>query len=269
MAKKVQIHEIEAEYKSLPRPHAIKAIDDRQVTTIFSVAGVLDSYDDIVLPGAFAKTIADRGSKIFHLWSHDFFSPPIAVVKSLREIPRDELPPSILAEYPEAAGGAEAVSEFLETDRANEVLSGLKAGAPLGASFGYDVITMSFAQQDGKEVRLLKEVRLHEISTVLWGANPAALGSKMPLDILARHLKAFAADVKAGRRNAGTDQERINEIARLSLELGADNIKLLDEAIDEAADKAGLLAREQKQEPPLIPLEVLRAKLHTELGLYI
>lgn len=168
--------QVQAEYKSLPI-HT-KAIDGRTVTTLFSVFGNIDAYSDRIWPGAFTNTIAQRGGKVLHLWQHDFESPPIAVVKSLREVTRDELPPDIQQQYPEATGGAEATSEFLDTPRASEVLAALTAGSPLEASFGYDPIKIDFTTEGEQKIRNLREVRLWELSTVLWGANPATLGSK-------------------------------------------------------------------------------------------
>lgn len=168
--------DVPPEFKSLPL-HT-KAVDDRTVTTLFSVFGNVDAYGDRIWPGAFANTIAQRGDKVLHLWQHDFEEPPIAVVKSVREVTREELPENVLADYPDATGGAEATSEFLETSRADDVLKALRAGSPLQASFGYDVIKSDFTTEGDTKVRNLREVRLWELSTVLWGANPATLGSK-------------------------------------------------------------------------------------------
>src|SRR5690242_20738236 len=93
----------------------VKKVSDREVTGLFSILGNLDDYADVIWPGAFAKTFQERAGKILHLWQHDFSSPPIAVVKSLREVGRDELPPEVLSAAPEALGGAEVVREYLDT----------------------------------------------------------------------------------------------------------------------------------------------------------
>ena len=222
----------------------VKAIDGRAVTGIFSVLGNLDDYQDKIWPGAFAKTFAERGSKVLHLWQHDFSNPPIAVIKSLREVTRAELPDSVLAEAPEAMGGAEVVREYLDTPRANEVLAALKAGAPLQMSFAYDAIKYDFealpdAKYDWEQIRNLREVRVWETSDVLWGANAATVASKtlhLPLDVLVQQLQAALEQVKSGRRNSATDQERINTIAALAIELGADNVKTIDSPRDDDKD---------------------------------
>ncbi len=230
------------EIKTLPQ--LTKAIEGRTVTTLFSVAGNVDSYQDRMWPGAFTKTFRERGNKVLHLWQHNFDMPPIGVVKGLRELTREELPPEVLSDYPEATGGAEAVTDFLDTARAEEVLKALQGGAPLEASFGYDALRYDFTEEADAQIRNLREVRLWEVSTVLWGANAASLGSKfyLPLDFLSDQLGVHLAARKDGRRNATGDQARINQIAELAAELGADNIKLLD-----AADKAALTEGKQTQ----------------------
>jgi HK97 family phage prohead protease len=218
----------------------VKKVDDRTVTGIFSVMGNLDSYNDVIWPGAFSKTFQERAGKVLHLWQHDFESPPIAVVKSLREISRDELPPQVLEAAPEALGGAEVVREYLDTPRASEVLAGIKAGAPLQMSFAYDAVKYDFQELPGAKYewerqRNLRELRLYETSDVLFGANDATLASKslrLPLDVLLKqlgyHLDEWLSEGKEGRRNATGDQARINTIAKLAIELGADNVKLAE-----------------------------------------
>lgn len=258
--------DIVIEYKSLARPHAIKAIEDRTVTTVFSVAQVLDSYGDKVMPGAFNKTIAERGDKVFHLWSHQFDQPAIGVVKALREIPRDQLPESVLRDYPEASGGAEAVTEILDTPRGNEILTGIKAGAPYGASFGYDALKYAFIEENGMNVRLLQEVRLHEVSTVLWGANPAAgLGKQiLPIDELLKQLYIVADELKAGNRHSETDYKLIDTLHDVATKLGARTCKgiLTDDDKSKTLQKLSALRpsnTRKRQEPVAITGLWLRA----------
>lgn len=187
-----------AEVKSLPQH--IKAIDGRTVTTLFSVAGNVDHGSDRVIGGAFAKTIAERGTKILHLWNHNYNEPPIAVVKSLREIARAELPAEVQSAYPDATGGAEAVSEYIDSPQANSVLAAIKAGAPMEASFGYDVIQADFTNEEKgatkTRIRNIKELRLHELSTVVFGANSATVASKALATPTASKVRATLQRIK-------------------------------------------------------------------------
>lgn len=222
----------------------VKAIDGRKVTGIYSVYGNLDDYSDKIWPGAMAKTIAERGSKILHLWQHDFSCPPIAKIISLREVGRDELPEAVLAQAPEAMGGAEVTREYLKTPRADEVLANLTAGVPLQMSFAYDALKYDYealpgAKYEWERMRNLREIRLWETSDVLWGANDATIASKaaLPLDYLLKQFMLVLDELrenKDGRRNSAADQTRINTIAKIAIELGADNVELLVAPLDDA-----------------------------------
>lgn len=191
-------------------PHYTKTIDDRTVTTLFSVSGTIDAYTDRMLPGAFKKTFQERGSKILHLWAHDEAMPPIAVIKSLREIDRADLPADIQAAFPDATGGAECVSEYLDTQFANDILTGLKSGSPMQASFQYDVLQSTFTNEDTGQrklrVRNIQEVRLYEVSTCNLGANDATRGAKSRPPT-PRALKTVLRDLKM----PGMDMEPIWE----------------------------------------------------------
>lgn len=208
------------ELKALP--HFTKAISGRSVTGIFSVFGNTDSYDDIIRPGAFAKTLRERGSKIIHLWQHDFWAPPIATIDNIRELSRDELPEQIRREYPEALGGMEVTRTYVNTPRADEVFTLLQAGVPLEMSFAFDPIKIEYGEKDGRQVRYLTEVRLYETSDVNWGANSATMASRsgFPLDMLVLHLEHYTQEAKAGARHSAADTELLNRVHRCALDLG-------------------------------------------------
>lgn len=214
------------EYKSLPQ--FIKEISGRTVTGIFAVHGNVDSGLDRSHLGAFAKTFAEQRSRAKFLWNHDFFAPPIATIKGLREVGRDELPAEALAVAPDATGGAEVTREYLDTPRGNEVLEGIKSGAITEMSYGYDAIKMDFTTEGQGEaavrIRELREVRLYDVSDVLWGMNPATVGAKagLPLELIAQTLAALNEDIKAGRRNASADLKLINAIHSAAVALGCD-----------------------------------------------
>lgn len=255
-------------------PQFVKEINGRQVTGVFSVFGVRDRIGDIVHPGAFAKTIQERGGSIFHLWQHDFMNPPVASIDLIREIGRDELPEAVLAKYPEATGGAEVTRTYLNTLRGNEVLESIVAGVPLQMSFGYDTIKsdpgISFL--DGVPVNNLRELRLWETSDVLWGMNSATTASKedfadTPLSLLLLQVSAALENMKAGSRNNAEDLARINRIAQLAVELGANNVQMITADEDEMEDdeKSETAVVDEKgnaqRRAGLSPLALLGAKL--------
>ena len=229
------------EYKTVPQ--YLKGVDGNTVDGVFSVSGILDSYRDIVEPGAFTKTFDERGGKTLHLWQHDFFSPPTAVIESLVEIGRQELPEIIRVKYPESTGGAMVSRTYFDSPRAKEVLAAITAGSPLQMSFGYDTIRyeMRIDEETDETIRHLLELRLWETSDVLWGANEATLASKelppIAIETVLGALDNYLSSLKEGRRNATTDAARINQIAILAFELGATSIKLVEEEADDE-DKA-------------------------------
>lgn len=206
----------------------IKAVKDREATGVFSLFGNVDSYDDRAWSGMFLATFARRARKTYHLWQHDTTQPPIAVVKSLRELTRDELPAEILRDYPEATGGAEVVREYLDTPRGNEVLTAIKAGAPLQMSFMYDALKYDYerkpdAKYSWEEIRNLREVELYETSDVLFGANDGTVASKTTAEQLTLHvlLRQLTTQLKAGARHSATDTALLDEIHRMIVDLGA------------------------------------------------
>lgn len=216
------------EYKSLPS--FVKAVDPetRTVTGVFAVHGNIDSYADISHPGSFKKTIAERGDRVKFLWNHDFFGgPPIAKVLGIREIGRDELPESVLSRASNATGGVEIVRQYMKTGRAAEVFEAVAEGASDEMSYGYDPIVMDFSEVDGTQVRNLREIRLWEVSDVIFGANPATAGSKlaMPADVLLKHIDYFLESLKAGARHNAADTKLLNAIHKAALDLGATNCK--------------------------------------------
>lgn len=202
-------------------PTHVKKIDGNLVTGIAAVMGNLDSYDDRIWPGSFTKTLRERYGKIYHLWQHDFDCPPIAQITELREVGRDELPPVVLQEAPEAMGGLLVTREYLPTPRAAEVLENLKAGVPLQMSFAYDAIKYDFEEKPGakyewERIRNLREVRLYETSDVLWGANDATVAAKgaFPIEVLIKHLAGRELPLDIIVENLGTRELPIEMLVK-------------------------------------------------------
>lgn len=213
-----------AEQKIIPQH--IKAVNGREVTGVFAVFGNLDSYDDRIWPGAFLETFAQDAKRMYHLWQHDTSQPPIAVIKSLREVTRDQLPAEVLAYAPEAMGGAEVTREYLKTPRGDEVLAAIEAGSPLRMSFMYDALRYDFerkpdAKYSWEEIRNLRQLKTYETSDVLFGANEATTASKSLEHTPKQLLRQLYAQLKAGQRHSSADIALLNEVHRMLVELGA------------------------------------------------
>lgn len=180
-------------------------VNEREVTGIVSVFGVKDSYNDIIKKGAFTKTIKENFNRVRFLWQHNWFDPPIAAIKDLKEVGKGKLPDKIRDNFPEATGGLSVTSEYLNTPRGDEILEGVKTGALNEMSIGYDVIDSRFDKDpDGPTIRTLKEVRLWDTSIVNWGANPATVAKKSVLPFKETPMNCENAiwDVKKEREGA-------------------------------------------------------------------
>lgn len=165
------------EYKALPQ--FTKAIEDRSVTGVFAVHGNVDEGGDRSWPGSFANIAVNGRTRARFVWQHRTDEPPVAAIKSIREVGRNELPQTVLGYAPEATGGVEVTREYLDTPRGNEILAGIKAGAIDEMSYAYDVTRFDFEEIEGRGmVRNIREVKLYDISDVLWGMNPATTAAK-------------------------------------------------------------------------------------------
>ena len=152
------------------------------VEAFFAVFGNVDQGKDIVHPGAFAKTFAERGGKVKVLDNHQTDSIMRAIGKPLvlKEVGRDELPGDLLLQNPDATGGAFArVQMLMDTPEGKGAFVRLRDKAVTEWSFGYDALDFDFSteKQNGGDVnvRNLRQVKLYEISPVLFAMNEATI----------------------------------------------------------------------------------------------
>lgn len=132
--------------------------EDGTFTGYASVFGVVDSHRDIVVKGAFSKSISSRpASKVRMLLEHNHSGEPVGVWKSLVEDDR----------------GLKATGQLiLGTTKGRETYELMKAGAYDSLSIGYR--TKSARMDKAKGVRMLDEVQLEEISLVNFPSNDQA-----------------------------------------------------------------------------------------------
>lgn len=162
--------------------------EGRIVKQIFAVCGNLDEGDDIIHAGAFIKTLAERASDVQVLWQHNGYEPPIGVPLLLKEIGRTELPAELLALYPEAEGALFGTTEYLDTPRGNEVLTGIAKKAIKKNSIGFRAIKADFETignpndpANGVTIRHIRELALLDVSPVNWSMNRATMNLKSAL----------------------------------------------------------------------------------------
>lgn len=147
--------------KFIERPFTIKSIEtDGTFTGHASIFGEMDSYRDIVLPGAFQKSLQEdfiaKGRKVPMLWQHDPKS-PIGVYTEIKE--------DKIGLYVEGQCN-------MDVQKGREAHSLMKQGALSGLSIGYDTV---ISEWDEKAItRKLMEVSLWEVSPVTFPAGDGA-----------------------------------------------------------------------------------------------
>lgn len=165
------------EYKSLGMFEPVE-ISDRIVTGFVSVMGNIDDGRDMILNGAFDRSIKNF-VRVKHLWMHDTSKPPIAKILEIREVGKDFLPTSFLEATPDATGALMVKREYLKHEFADQVLNGIQQNVITESSIGFDVNQFEITlDKNGKPYRVLKELKLWDTSDVLWGMNSATTNLK-------------------------------------------------------------------------------------------
>lgn len=154
-------------YQTKNISYSVKDVDEAKgiVTLYASAFGNVDSVGDIVMPGAFTKTITEGKNRIMHLWQHDSYE-PIGRPQSLIEDSKGLL-----------------VESFITTAKNGDYRKLYAEGIINEHSIGYSVIKEESDHQKG--VNYLKELKLYEYSSVTWGANSETptIGMKSMIDI--------------------------------------------------------------------------------------
>ncbi|ADG97637.1 phage prohead protease, HK97 family [Segniliparus rotundus DSM 44985] len=161
----------------------IRPLPEREgvFTAYASCFGNRDLHGDVVVKGAFAKTLAqwaEKGRPIPLLYGHDFSDPELCVGK-------------VLTASEDDTGLLVTASLDLDNPKAAQVHRLMKDGRLAQMSFAFDVL-------DSERVKAgwdLKELRLHEVSVVPIGANPDA-------EVL---------DVKAGRAISARNEAALRD----------------------------------------------------------
>uniref|UniRef100_A0A6H1ZF37 Putative peptidase n=1 Tax=viral metagenome TaxID=1070528 RepID=A0A6H1ZF37_9ZZZZ len=170
------------EYKILPQFVKELDIPSRTVTGIFAVHGNIDEGGDISVNGSFGKQLNDgsRQRQRF-LWAHNSYNPPVASIKGICEVEKADLPEAVLKWAPEATGGVLVTRKYYDgVELADWVFKGIQEGDVTEMSYGYDPVVYEIVDDDERPKlrRILREIKLFDISDVNWGMNPATAGVK-------------------------------------------------------------------------------------------
>jgi hypothetical protein len=172
-----------------------------------------DLGGDVILPGAFAKTIQSNNGTFPLLWQHDSRE-PVGTIKATDD----------------AYGLRVAGQLLMGLPLAQKAYALMKSGIIKGLSIGYDTIR-STDNPDG--TRALQELRLWEGSIVTFPMNPLAAVSSVksaaeveaylkhltPSDIdaeLLAHLRSIAGEVKRLITAPAGDPEVVDAVKQLA-----------------------------------------------------
>lgn len=164
-----------------------------------AIFGNEDSYNDIIVAGAFTKTIAGKeGKRIRLCLQHDMDD----VIGKIIELKEDERGLWFRAKISNTTKGRD-LAELIQDEAINEI------------SIGYKSIVWEI--DEVRNVRMLKEVQLYEISFVSRAANPQAV-------IQATEVKTEIHEKKVEEM---TDEELIEQKKTLEKEIEIRQFKQL------------------------------------------
>lgn len=139
----------------------IKDIDtsEGRIQGYFAVFGNVDSDGDMIMPGAFKRSLSNNMARVKHLLQHDP-SKPLSSAKSGLKIREDST-------------GLYFDSTITKTSWGKDTLLLYMDGVVDEHSIGYEVLK----DQKASSYKELHELKLWEGSTVTWGANEQALAT--------------------------------------------------------------------------------------------
>ena len=152
-----------------------------------------DCYGDIVARGAFLECI-DRlkaeEKRIPLLWNHDSYDLR-SFIGAVTDLKEDE-------------HGLAFDATFDDTPEAQRARELALDGRLCKFSFAYDVLDEGQIElEDGRKVNELRKLNIHEVSLVMYPANP----------------DTGVIEVKSGRRNSAKDEDKIRQIIALAQDI--------------------------------------------------
>lgn len=209
----------------------LKAMNSREFEGHGSVFGNVDLGGDVVLPGAFKRTLASHkkaGTMPAMFWMH-----------------QPDQVPGAWSDMGEDSKGLYVKGELADTQLGNEIHTLLKMKAVRGLSIGYRTVESEY-DKDGN--RLLKELDLWEVSPVSLAMNPLAkveavkarlsvAGEYVPTE---REFERLLRDVGCSRKIAATLVAKLYDPDSIS---GMLDDQQVDEAVAASAAAEALAAK--------------------------
>lgn len=206
--------------------HLLKEINTEKKTVVFAFSKFndFDSDDDYTEKTAFDKTMRESGpdgsNRIRHVWNHDRMNFPIG--KPVR-MWRDN-------QY------AYTESKLLDNQNANDAWDAYKQEAINEHSYWGKSYNTGINERGGK---IIKEVKLYEVSTVLWGAQENA---------------KLVSLIKSGEKPESWILGRINSLQSYVKKSNAsdDFLEVLEIELEKTMDILNSLEKSGRETPPAI-----------------
>lgn len=204
--------------KSIPMEVKINE-ENRVFEGYASTFGNKDFVNDIVVAGAFKKTIEERFAK-----------------KQIKVLYQHYEPLGIPLHMEEDSKGLYVKAHISRTQLGNDVLELMRDGVIDRMSIGYDIIQDE--KDDKAGTRLLKELKLYEFSPVTFPANEEAI---------IEQVKSIDDMEQLLRKTVGGDLTRLLKEGRVLSKSTASKISTAIEALNEVLAAANI---DEKHEPP-------------------
>ncbi|MFF9901240.1 NUDIX domain-containing protein [Streptomyces longispororuber] len=209
---------------------------------IYAVTGVVDEVNDLIMPGAFARTLASRPVK--SVWHHGWKDPVGVVLECEEWLPGDprfaEIPD--LGDWPAEAGALVGTVLYnLRTRQGRDAYEQVKQWhehKQAAFSIGYRV-PQSGASLRGDGVRVIHHLDLFEVSPVLHGAHPLtrALEVKSAAEHNTLEYKATPSHVQIDVLAKTPDAVKVAGLAVKAADTG--RVLMLQRALDPDDPAAG------------------------------
>ncbi len=160
--------------------------DKRVIEGYASTFGNRDLVNDVVVKGAYKNTLMARGGKIKAMRDHKY---PIGKITHAEE----------------DSTGLYVRKDISDTPLGQETVTLVEDGVLDSMSIGYETVKADYELHvDGRKARMLKELKLREVSVVTFPANEAALilgvKSLADLDQLMQEIKTGQFDPETAAR---------------------------------------------------------------------
>jgi HK97 family phage prohead protease len=249
------------------RQYSALKFDGRTVEGYASVFGVIDSDGDVILKGAFKKTLLERGHRVKALLQHQH-DKPLGPVLEMYEDDHGLYVKFVISETSYGSDMLVLLKDYLAANEHNELF-------PM--SIMIELVQAGRAKAaNGKMVREIKEVKLFEFSLVTFPANeeaaafalkqhvPDTLMEEATESVLEAHpliTKELHEDgsviVRMGDYLQGSIHEVFTLMADRWLKQGLLSVEQRIQLSSLIGDALGILAAGMPQEVSSLPIEII------------